>query len=735
MTSTLLNALETLLPAVITLLYAALIGLGVQAAVAGYVRFPRSLGITAGIGLSLTALLMVYSYRLLENPTLPIVPLAVLAVVAIAARLYVESSKKRSGISAVPPRTLRSAVLPGYREIFPVVLTIIIMIPATKYGLTAWTTGVVDFPNYAASADIWKNSSAAFASKHPDAFGALQLDRASHEKPMVTAVLVVISKLSFHPPYRLLSPLFAVFIFISLSSFHSLVRVVFRINDLPAALIISLPTFSVIPLSRIYDAQPGQVAAIALLACLLAILTTSAYRNRLGEKLVLSSVAAVAGAAALGSNLTLVAGSSVMLGAAFLWVFSKKPLPFRKRLDPAIFGVTLTVLLSVPLYNMYYTSFMLQTSGLPGFDIPFAGPLAMIGQQMSLGDVASEKQVLLSWCVVIAAALAVLWAHPSGRFRFPFDLIFLIATTANVLLIGLKLGWSNYSTHKWLAMFIAFAVPLLIAYGTSVLRGKSRIALIMLMFPFAVLSASFGLQYGFGIQYVISDDLLSLRDDEILSSQDSINVRLGDLRENSIAALVMPARTVIITERTYAAASVPSEGLSLVRRDRADAEKYPESILLNESYALIPTFLPLDGDSVAFTTQGSRHFLFGGWHDTEGWGTWSGRGSNYVIFMLPEAYRGGDIMLTITGIAYVPSSMSQTVEIFINDELVATRQYPASDGNTFEIRVPERVLETRGGRVMVDFRVAQPYSPSQFGSADGRALGFGLSQLSISPIQ
>src|SRR5690606_34779011 len=165
----------------------------------------------------------------------------------------------------------------------------------------------------------------------------LQLDRASHEKPMVTAVLVLISKLSFHPPYRLLSPLFAVLIFISLSSFHSLVRVIFRIHDLPAALIISLPTFSVIPLSRIYDAQPGQVAAIALLACLLAILATSAYRNSLGERLVLSSVAAVAGAAALGSNLTLVAGSSVMLGAAFLWVLSKKPFPFRKRLESAIF--------------------------------------------------------------------------------------------------------------------------------------------------------------------------------------------------------------------------------------------------------------------------------------------------------------------------------------------------------------------------------------------------------------
>lgn len=735
MTSTLLNALETLLPAVLTLLYAALIGLGVQAAVAGYVRFPRSLGITAGIGLSLTALLMVYSYRLFENPTLPIVPLAAIAIVAIAARFHIERSKRRSGIPALPPRTLRGTVLPGYQEIFPAVLAVLVLAPALKYGLTTWTTGGYDFPNYASSAEVWMTSRSVFSEKYLDSFGAGHLGRSNFEKPIVTSILVLISKLSSYPPYRLLTPLLAVLLFIGFSTLFVLIRRVLKVGHLPSALAISLPTFSIVPISRIYDAQPGQVAAIAFLACTLAILAAPASRRGARGLTIYAAIVATVGAATIGTNFTLVAGSSIMLGAAFVWALSRRSTLFIKKIKLSVLGGILAIILSIPMADMYYISFTLQTAGEQGSDIALASPLSVIGQQISLISVPPGKQVLFSWCIAIAAAIAALWARSSGRLRLFFDLLFVAAAVANALLIGLRLGWNNYATHKWLALFIAFAGPLLIAYWASILRGRGKIAFTLLMMPLSISSVYIGLHHGSNITYVISQDLINLRTSEELASQSLINVRLGDPRENSIAALVMPARSVAVIESTYNLPAFPREGMTLIRKDQYNMSAIPQAIDLNNTYSIIPTFLPMKENTVTFSSRDpeSRLYLFGVWHVSEQWGTWSGGKDNYVIFELPDAYREQDIVMNVTGMAYTPNGTPQTVEVVVNDELLATLEYPLDNNDKFDLRIPRDVANAKDGRMTVNFRVANPYSPSQFGSRDVRALSFGLSQLKISP--
>lgn len=743
MTSTLLNALETLLPAVITLLYAALIGLGVQAAVAGYVRFPRSLGITAGIGLSLTALLMVYSYRLLENVSLPIIPLAAAALLSIGVRIYLDRSKGASRAA-----DLRMTLLKGMRfatsdealrELFPALLTVIVLYPVLGYGLTSWTRGIVDLPNYASSAEIWMNSAEIFSQKHQDIFGDLQLWRAAFEKPTVTAIMSLTSILTAYPPYQLLSPTLAILLFIGLSSLLILTRVIFKVGSLTASLVISLPTFSIVPISRVYDGQPGQVASVAILSCLLAVLATPAYRKGVIGKLLIAALAAVVGTAALGTNFTLVAGSSVMLGATFLWALSRKPQQFHKVWQSAAFGFVATLVLSVPMARMYLVSISFQTEQTDEYNVPFASPLALIGQQVSLSDVASQNQVLLSWCLIIATMLVAIWARPSGRFRWLFDLILLSGTIINALVIALRFGWPNYSTHKWLGLFIAFAVPLLLAYGVSLFRGRDRIAMVMLLIPLAVTSAYIGTRRGLEIQNVVSNDMLELKNNEYLKNQKIINIRLGDIQENSIAALVMPSQRVVVAERTYAHASLPERGPFLLRTTNREYIEHPGDRRLNDTYILNEKILHIDANHIDFTSNfpESRRFLFGLWFKAEEWGTWAGTYSthpssgtqdNHVVFIVPNDYRSDDLDLTVTGNPYEPEGTNQTVEFLVNGELLPHHR----DNRTWTIKVPHRLVAAEDGWIALTIRVGQPFSPSQFGSGDRRILSFGLSQLRFS---
>ncbi len=743
MTSTVLTALETLLPAVITLLYAALIGLGVQAAVAGYVRFPRSLGITAGIGLSLTALLMVYSYRLLENVSLPIIPLAVAAFLSIGVRIYLDSSKGTSRAADLRMTLLKGMRFAtsdeGLRELFPALLTVIVLYPVLGYGLTSWTRGIIDLPNYASSAEIWMNSAEVFSQKHKDIFGELQLWRAAFEKPTVTAIMSLTSILTAYPPYQLLSPTLAILLFIGLSSLLTLIRVLFKVGSLTASLVISLPTFSIVPISRVYDGQPGQVASVAILACLLAVLATPAHRRGVIGKLLIAALAAVVGTAALGTNFTLVAGSGVMLGTTFLWALSRKPQQLHKVWQSAAFGFVATLVLSVPMARMYLVSISFQTEQTDEYNVPFASPLAVIGQQISLSDVASQNQVLLSWCLIIGIMLVAIWARPSNRFRWLFDLILLSGTIINALVIALRFGWPNYSTHKWLGVFIAFAVPFLLAYAVSLFRGRDRIAAVMLMMPLAVSSAYFGLKRGNEISNVINSDMIALRDNEYLSKQELINIRLGDIQENSIAALVVPSKETIVTERTYAHASLPKNGPFLIRTTSPDYLNYQDEVRLNETYVLTRDILKLTTNELNFSNNNndSRRFLFGLWFNSEEWGTWagaygdyasSGLQDNHIVFIVPDDYISNNIDITVIGGPYEPDGVNKNVEFLVNGELLPHHR----DNRNWKIEVPHRLVAAENGWIALTIRVDQPLSPSQFGSGDRRILSFGLSQLKFS---
>ena len=307
------DALEVVGPTLSLIGYAAMIGLGVRALVSRHLVLPRSLGITSGIGLSFTVVFMALSYRLLGNPILPIAPLAMVALAFLLiqlARLWREASASLIVLS----RWIASLIV-SPSDLVAVAATSLVILPVAGFGLTSWTLGTNDFPGYASSAQIWTPAPAGsdnFIARHPDAFGSGYSKRVG-EKPMATAMLVLTSHLSGVAPYRLLTPVMSVLAFILISSLLALCARVFKLGLATATAVVLIPTFSVVPMSRFYDAQLGQVAAVSLLACLLVIIATASMRSTWPGRAGLAAVAAAVSAAALGSNFTLVVGSGLLV--------------------------------------------------------------------------------------------------------------------------------------------------------------------------------------------------------------------------------------------------------------------------------------------------------------------------------------------------------------------------------------------------------------------------------------
>ncbi len=737
MVSAVFNAFEIVRPALFLGLYGFLIGLGVQAAAARYVRFPRSVGLTAGIGLSATAVTIFFSHHFGDDATTPIWPLAAAAVLAIAAR-FVFFLKKTSWNTASLWRWLLStpARLITPTDIIAAVAVALVMYPVAKFGLTYWTYGTPDFPNYASSAEIWMTSAAAFAEKHPDAFGALQLHRASFEKPMVTALLVAMSQLSDTPPYQLLTPAFLVFLFILTTSLLVLCSRLFGLGLFTTAITVLTPALSLVPMSRVYDAQLGQAAAVALLACAFAIVGTAGFKRSTWGTFAFALVAAVVSVAALGSNFTLVTGSGIALASLMLWTAFHRPHYFRHFVSAAVVCALLIGAMCLPLLSWFHTSFTGQTTGTSGFNIPLASPLAIVGQQISLTSVGEQSQTLLSWSLFLAALSAALWIRAAyARRASALDFAVLAASTTNLLVIGLKFGWDNYGVHKCFAVLVVLVMPLALSYGTSKLRGRTRIAATFLLIPLLVSSLWISLQHGSSVQIAMNPDLLGLQDHAKLAEQDLVNIDLRNIHEDSFAALVLPSRATTILRSTYARPSPPTNGLFLIRSDRADADIYSDLIKLNDTYSLASINLAFTEPKIDFNSGNptSRRFLFGNWHPPETWGTWSGRKNNYVVFDLPPELQSRDFNMTVTGYAFSNVTNPQSIEVLVNDTPLGVQTYQNEGARTFTVSVPRQLTEASNGRVTVNFKSERLMSPSEFGSADGRFLTFGLISLQVGP--
>ena len=582
---------EVTAPALVIGAFLGLVGLAVRVALTTLVRMPASLGVTMALGASVVAVTGTLSYRFVGTAEAPIPPLTATAL-AVLLWSIVRSWRATSGApgSRVEAALRRTTVgLASRLDGVAIVAALAVLLPLIAWGLTFWTALSNDFPNYAASGQIWSGAgqgAAAFEGKHPDAFGEFQRERAGFEKPMVTALVVVSSRLTGLAPYQLLTPLMLVFLVTLISTLFALSVRLFRLGPAATALAVVVPTFSIIPMSRIFDAQLGQAVAVALLATLVVVAATSRTRATPVAQACLVALIALVASAALGSNATLVVGSAITVTAVGVWVIVRSGVSVRRRLPLLVAGLATTILVSLPLLPWYRKSFGIQSTGGEGTPVPFASPLAAIGQQVSLDAALPLAQALLSWTLALLVLAALIWGRTTHAPRDrAVNTLVLTAIVANGALIALRLGWDNYATHKWLALFIALAMPVFLTAAVARwgwVFGRARLPLLAAL---AFSSFLIALSAAVSVVHVMPRDLMNLAADERLTGLHPVNLRLGTSYENSLGALLVPATSVVVTEQTYADPTKASGDVFLLRRDAADAGDW-DLTELNETYAI-----------------------------------------------------------------------------------------------------------------------------------------------------
>ena len=680
-------------------------------------RLPPGLGVTAGVGLAIAAVTMVLSHVLLGDATLPVLPLAVVAVVVLIAAAILELRGKGS-----PVRMLTRAGIATPLDIVAALAALLVLMPILLAGLTFWTAGSADFPSYAASAQIWATSAAEFQQRHPDAFGAFQAMRAANEKPIVTAVLVLASGVSGVAPHHLLTPAMLVFLFALISSLLTLGDRVFRLGPFGTALATLAPTFSILPMSRIFDAQLGQVAAVTFIVCVFAVIVTSRrLSRRRGHQLGPSIIGGFVGAAAIGSNVTLVIGSGLSLMALTLWLLVKHQTPVRDGFWRGGLSAVVAAGLSIPMLGMYWWSLRVQTSGEQGSDLPLASPLAAIGLQSDLHAVGPLNQTLIAWIIVLVALFLIVGVRFAKHRRAGLaDGLLLAALVANGLVIALLLGWTNYAMHKWMALMVAVAMPLGLAYVTASLPAMGRRVMRALQAVLVSSSAVLCLGAASAVELRAGRDLFVLQQSPELAQLDDLNIHLGSLYESMIAALVVPPHAVTVVEQTYAPASPPRGNAFLMRAGQADGLRHSALVPLNEAYVLATLDLSAPGIIDFIGNVTARTYLFGNWHASVAEGALSGPGDNYVVLDVPDTLRGKDVHLTITG-----NTVADGLVVLVND-----RPMEHASSENFALDVPAALVEAAAGRLAINFRLGGPLLATGPAS-DGEQTGFRLTRLNL----
>jgi hypothetical protein len=707
--------LEIFWPTFLIALCGVLIGTAAKVSVQRTVTFPNSLGLTMGIGLAVAMVAIALSHQLLHSAQVLILPLLIFSFLIVVWSIWRQSTKVW--------------IFCSWTDLVAFAASLFLLFPMLKFGLTAWTAGTHDFPSYASSAQIWMTSATAFLELHPDNFGTLQLDRASFEKPMTTSLLVLASWITSVPSYQLLSPLMLISAFLLISSLLTVANYVCRLNIFLSSLVVLLPTYSIIPVSRIHDAQLGQVLAVSLFVCTAALFLTISNKKFRGGAASTSLIIAIVAAAALGSNLTLILGSALAMVGTLYWLFFWQSDRLTQNIQISIISLFFILMISSPFYDMYFRSFMGQSNGIPGFPIPFPSVFSLIGNQFELKSVSYLMQELLYWSIFIASIILYIYYKKIHHSNF----VLIVFILLNFTLIALVTGIENYAVHKWIAFSIPLVIPLVFSRAVSGVDARAKLFLMVLMTPLVCSAGFIVFINGEKITMHISKDLLALKENAALANESTLNIELENIQENSIAALIVPSRTVNVTGITYAPPTPPRKGNVLVRSDSRELEEYINIKPLNNTYSLASYDLSMAQKTIIFGTEHpeSKKYLFGNWHPAEPSRVWSSRGDSFVVFDLPADIGAGDVHIDLYGNAYSTKSEPQTLRVFANGELLETHEYRGNNPEKIDLVVPQRLVDAAQRRITINLKTLASLTPATSGSLDTRVLGFSLHRIEL----
>jgi hypothetical protein len=695
-----------------------------------------SIGISIGIGMAVISVIVGLTHKLLGNATIAILPVglaaAAILIVKIVLRLRSHPDGYRYGLLQLWLRVRFAAGL--QTSLVVLVLSIAVIAPLARYGLTAWTHGTNDFRSYVGSTQIWlAPSPAPFAAQHTDSFGAHQLYRASFEKPFSTAFLVVATQVTGLATYKLLTPTTILLVFVLIAVSAYIARRAFRLAEPLTWIVAIIPALSIVPFSRVIDAQPGQAIGAALLATFIALWISLTYRGRKWMPVWGIILSAIVACATLGSNFTLVASVLPSLVVALFWLASRRGDEIRGTLRNLAALAIATIILCVPFVTMFVNSFVSQTNGDSGFNIPLATPLALIGQQVSLSPSFGPVTNAILWIIVLAAAAAafVVTARRSVSIRWLAALV--AVTVVTFLAVGLKLGFDNYAAHKYTALVIAVFLPL----GFALLFTAGRPRMRRIVVPVATVASASALVIavlaGTSVAAVVSLNLISLESNSRLKQASELNIDINGFGAELLAPLIVPARHITTVEPNVGFASAPVGNLFLIDHTTAAAYPWKSITPLNDQYSTGTIDVSLGAGMTSFAAGNSSatRFLFGNWYPADTDGTWATGKDSFLVFDPAAGLAGQNVTVTVTGIVDSTAGSARTLTVLANGTPVKTLQSASGAPVTLTFTVPSAAIAANQNRVALDFTVANGMPLPKQTDPTVRNLGFQLQSMTI----
>ena len=724
-------ALSVTVPALALLAFLAVVGVAIRLLLARWVVLPRGLGVTLGLGIAVGVVVVTACYRLVgaaEGAVLPLGAVA-LAVVVVSAWRASRGPRRDWGagwVSAAPTRW--DAVAAG--------VALVVLAPLLRLGLTYWTSFINDFPNYAASAQVWLSAAGggpSFADVHQDPFGTWQVHRADTEKPMVTALLVILSRVTGVQPYAALGPVVTVSLVVTVGSLVALATAC-RVPGRLAVPAIVIPTVSIAPMSRLFDAQIGQVVAVALAAVALAVVASPRREDVRGARWVHAGVAGVVVAACVGANPTLVLGVAPTLVALTVWLARWRGLPLPALAAHGGRTAAVALLLSAPMLGWYAVSIARQTDGSAGVAVPLVGPASMLGLQAGLDRGPGTVAALVQWAVVLVLGLAAYAAvRRTSSLPAPLTGALVGVTVANGAAVAALTGVTNYATHKWTAVVVALVVPLLVARlvaATAVRAPRWTQGAVLGLAATAVVvcwSAAGSVVVRAG------EGLLALADDPRLARLGVVNVALGDVYENSIGPLVVPTPRVVVLAPTYAEAAPPDGDWVLVRRTDASTFTHDAVVELDDTYALIRLDLVRGEGVMAVGPQlaQSRTVLFGSGRLSADGAAWITGASSWVVLDVDTRLRGRDLTVSLVGSRPLEDALVGVTVSVDGGSADARWSDDGAGGTSLIVPVTARATTVDGGRVAIHLTRSDPAARAGIGELDPRPLGLWITAVEI----
>lgn len=488
-------------------------------------------------------------------------------------------------------------------------IPVIAMMGVLRWGNAFWTRAINDYPNYVASVRVWQHglSEEAYRYDRPDAFGLLQYDRATTEKPLATAALFIAESFSGVSAASLLGPISLVAVGgVFSNTLRTLKELCPKRSSITTVMFACL-AISTIPMSRVFDAQVGQTLALLALTSFITILAGSPSK-RFHSRTVAPCIILIA--FALGANFTLAIGSVGAICGAILLITSyrepsheQNPDQLTPRTDESR-RVSLTTRLSVGTilslflilisvtsllnFSGYRRAIRIQTTGLAGINVPFPSPLGIFGLQTSAFEALSDGQNLVLW-IAFGALVLTLSSRISGRKKV-FLLLSFTIVVANLLYIVRQTDITNYATHKYLTVVMVVFVP--IASATlhdariSVARKQNHLSLGAWSTTMVLLVSSLTLYDGKQVTNIVSSSVLNFSELEQLDPDTVVNLVAPNAVEAAVVSNEVPTR-LVTTNGTYAVASPPLGNLMLVESSLFLAESDSVIRHVNPRYLLV----------------------------------------------------------------------------------------------------------------------------------------------------